>query len=1038
MERRVSEVAPQRFFEDDDEQDQRSLEDNEYPDPDSLSTHPWWRDSDLPLDVNNHDEGQVLQAITKDSSLLDTDGPKPRVIDERPPHPVLDRRQDYDGDSTFELAPEDTTDESLSGLSQACSEDYYSASQPSTARMCGRPRRRNGEIRNDGAHGETIRRSQKGIKRGPRRPLEPSYEFKSVHTLATAAFIDADYETAEQLTLQAILLNPEMYAAHSLLSEIHSARGDHGKALTALFNGAHTRPRDIEGWETIAHMLLARQDEENPAITDALYCYSRIIQVDPQNVNARHQRAALNCRLGYMGRAATEYEQLLKILPHDLTILRSLAELYTETDNAHRAMEHYGTSIKFYQAKEPKEAKTFAWSDVNIYVELFADQQRYLDGISAIKSLSRWLLGRRGDTVWENFQEDDREWDMDHYPRRVQVEGFKAGCHADICYGKGMPLELHVKLGTYRLKSDGRQIEEAMRHFELLNPWDSTSDSQLFKYPDMFRDAADALRSAGYCQPALRYYEPLQQVPGYANISYYVDMAFCYKFVGLKAEAEACYRSIKDLEREDSSTRVRLLSVASEIPGLEGAAFYDMDRTPAPFQLFRSEGVGLESSPMGTSKTSASSAMLIPRPSKLSSRRRNAEKRFQTQLREDRTRTLYGRTQELLERARSGDVAVLSQWMTAAQELVDDFRSHRGFFPFDRSLKTYGHSRLSVIESLKYRVDEAMQDIVGHAGTPPDDLASDPAIIAGDFRGITFSAWLDLMLEYSMLLAQSQDYPKTYEILNIANGANVFYSSPDSCALIADDEETSCSVARWFMKEFQFVTDGYRLFCTINRLCDGRNTWFNCGPTQKFVRRQIKAMDYSLVDQNQRRQLYQEKASYTTRDDEGRPISAGDMDLALLMLYGYMLYLGKSFALSLNYFFRAFALDPRNPVISLSIALAYIQHAVKRQSANRHHLITQGLSFLFGYYELRRSSRMLSERQEAEFNVARTYHMLGLTHLALPYYERCISLGHGSQGVGTSQWDEFSAEAAFAIRTIWAAGEEMGNAADITRKYLVV
>ncbi|KAL9005044.1 MAG: hypothetical protein Q9188_002151 [Gyalolechia gomerana] len=1066
MEQLESEVAPQSFLEDD-EEDQQPL--NEYPDPDSLSTHPWWRDLYLPRDFNNHDEEHVPQALTEDSITLDTDRSKARVIDEHSVHLALARRQNYDADPTFELTPEDTTDESLSGLSQACSEDYDSASHPLTARKRGRPRGRNGGIKSEGGHGETIRRSQKGIKRGPRRPLEPSDEFKSVHTSATAAFIDADYETAEQLTLEAILLNPEMYAAHSLLSEIHSARGDHRKALTALFNGAHTRPRDIEAWETLAHMLLARLDEENSAVTDALYCYSRIVQVDPQNVHARHQRAALNRRLGYVGRAATEFEHLLKILPHDLTILRSLAELYTGTDRAHRAVEHYGASIRFYQAQEPKEAKTFTWSDVNIYVELFADQQRYLDGISEIKSLSRWLLGRRGDTAWENFQEDDREWDMDDYPRRIRVEGFKTGFHADISYGKGMPLELHVKLGTYRLKSDERQIEEATRQFELLNPGDSSLDAQLFQYPDMFRDAADALRGAGFYQAALRYYEPLQQVSGYADVSYYVDMAFCYKSVGHNAEAEACYSSIMELERERSSTRIRLSPDASEVAVVGGTAFDVMDRMPAPYQPFpSSEGIGLEiSSPTSTSRTAALSAMLIPRPSKLSSKRRNADKRFQMQLREDKTRTLYGRTQELLEKARSGDVEVLPQWMTAAQELVDDFRSHRGFYPFDRSLKTYGQSKLSVIESLKYRVDQAMQDIVGHAGRPPgkmilinlqwasvaltsqlDDLASDPAVIAGDFRGIPFSAWLDLMLEYSMLLAQSHDYPKAYEILSIANGANVFNSSPDctflihvcwfTCALIADDEETSCSVARWFMKEFQFVTDGYRLFCTINRFCIGPNTWFNCGPTQKFVRRQLKAMDCSLVDQNQRRELYQEKASYTTRDDEGRSISAGDMDLALLMLYGYMLYLGKSFALSLNYFFRAFALDPRNPVISLSLALAYIQHAVKRQSANRHHLITQGLSFLFGYYEMRRTSRTLSERQEAEFNVARTYHMLGLTHLAVPYYERCMFLGHGLQGVGTSQCDEFSAEAAFALRTIWATGEEMGKAAGITRDYLVV
>ena len=121
-----------------------------------------------------------------------------------------------------------------------------------------------------------------------------------------------------------------------------------------------------------------------------------------------------------------------------------------------------------------------------------------------------------------------------------------------------------------------------------------------------------------------------------------------------------------------------------------------------------------------------------------------------------------------------------------------------------------------------------------------------------------------------------------------------------ACALIASDHETSCSIARWFMKEFQFVTDGYRLFSAVNRLCDGVNNWFNCGASQKYVLRQLKAMDQSLVGQSQHRNFFVEKPSYTTRDDQGNPIQASDMDLSLLMLYGYILYLGKSYSLALS------------------------------------------------------------------------------------------------------------------------------------------
>lgn len=261
-------------------------------------------------------------------------------------------------------------------------------------------------------------------------------------------------------------MNPEMYAAHSLLAEIHLARKDNDKALTALFNGAHTRPRTPHVWTDLAELLLDRANlEDDSAITDALYCYSRVIQIEPQNIHARCQRAELNRRLGNNGRAAAEYESLLRILPHDLAILRSLAETYMDLEETQQAIEHYNASISFYRMKEPQQAKTFAWSDVNIYVELFADQQRYWEGLCALKSLSRWLLGRPDDAVWKAFDQDDREFDLDDYPRRVEIGRFQADLHGDISYGKGMPIELHVKLGLFRLRSPTRQIGEAMVSF---------------------------------------------------------------------------------------------------------------------------------------------------------------------------------------------------------------------------------------------------------------------------------------------------------------------------------------------------------------------------------------------------------------------------------------------------------------------------------------------------------------------------------------------------------------------------------------------
>ena len=121
-----------------------------------------------------------------------------------------------------------------------------------------------------------------------------------------------------------------------------------------------------------------------------------------------------------------------------------------------------------------------------------------------------------------------------------------------------------------------------------------------------------------------------------------------------------------------------------------------------------------------------------------------------------------------------------------------------------------------------------------------------------------------------------------------------------ACALLGNDDETLCNTARWFMKEYQFVTDGYRLFSALNRLSDSEHSWFNCGPSQKFILRQLKAVDFSLLGDARRKSLFQERASYTTKDDNGNQIRAREMDVALLMLYGHVLYAGRSYAYAVS------------------------------------------------------------------------------------------------------------------------------------------
>jgi hypothetical protein len=127
-------------------------------------------------------------------------------------------------------------------------------------------------------------------------------------------------------------------------------------------------------------------------------------------------------------------------------------------------------------------------------------------------------------------------------------------------------------------------------------------------------------------------------------------------------------------------------------------------------------------------------------------------------------------------------------------------------------------------------------------------------------------------------------------------------NSKPACALYTDDEEALCNVSRWFMKEYQFSTDSYRLFSGLNRLCNAPTSWYNSGPSQKFVLRQIKAMDFSLLGHEAGGSFFHEKASWSTKDENGNPVPAKDLDVALLMLYGHILYIGTSYSYALSKF----------------------------------------------------------------------------------------------------------------------------------------
>ena len=901
------------------------------------------------------------------------------------------------------------------------------------------------------------------------KAVEPSAEFQKLHSQATTAFIDENLDEAEDLAIKAIEANPEMFAAHSLLSEIYLAQGDRARALSALFNAAHTKPRDPETWRQVALLILERvnaEEDRKMRAEAAAYCYNRIVGLEPEDDDARLQRATLSREAGRWWIAMKDFARLVQKFPDNSALLRDLAGAYLEGSKSAEAIPFYEEALAICQAA-PNGVERLDWSDANIYCELFLESGLFQDGIVRVKRMFRWLLGRGEDDLWDDLvDQDDREFDVEHEPRRTEVEGFDPGTYPISTYGIGLPLELRIKLGIFRLKQDGDHLEEAISHFEFLEPEPEFGESKLFDYPDLFKDTGDALQSTGFFREALRFYEPIQQVDSLSADFCYSGMASCYRGLGMFDQAEQCYRVLIESDETDIEALQAVIKMYHEARLPHRAIPFIKElhvRRPGGHELEPERRVPAADEPIN----SIDDDEWIPEffqpdpPKKPEYRRRRPYKRLTivTAQQEDLSNQFHG-LHQLEAQLASGDKAARIQWIEAAAPLIERFRSVKLLFPDDRTNRFFGFSK----EARKFaglkrkQQEEAQPEFEG--GTPLD------------FCQISFDEWFETFMKYGLYLAEEGRAEEAYAAIRSARDCNIWVHSKETmltihvtwalAALINSDSKAICDATRWVLLSHQFVTDAYRLYAALHLLCPPPNVWYNGNASQKFFLRQVKAVDFSLLGDARAQSLFNDRARLSQRDAQGQPIPAADMDVALLMLYGQILYAGGSYAFALNYFFRCLALDPANVLVRLSAGLACVHHALRRQADNRHRWIVQGLSFLLAYLERREQSPELAERQEAQFNLGRTFHMLGLAHLAVPYYERCLELSeemrqnksrgpvdaHGdvvlsdadaTDGEAEDDYTEdFVLEAAYALQNIWLASENMEQAMAVTEKWLVI
>lgn len=121
-------------------------------------------------------------------------------------------------------------------------------------------------------------------------------------------------------------------------------------------------------------------------------------------------------------------------------------------------------------------------------------------------------------------------------------------------------------------------------------------------------------------------------------------------------------------------------------------------------------------------------------------------------------------------------------------------------------------------------------------------------------------------------------------------------------------------------------------------------------------------------------------------------------------------------------------------MVNLSVGLAYMHYSMKRQAEQRQHILTQGLHYLFLYYDSRMQSNDIMERLEGHYNIGRTYHLLGIYHLAAEYFGRVLTEAREHQLTD----EDFVLEAAVNMRTLSLINGDYETARVVADTWLVI
>lgn len=292
----------------------------------------------------------------------------------------------------------------------------------------------------------------RGPPRGPRKAVEPTADIKMRLGIANEHFQALKYTETIAAAAEIIRINAETFEAWNLMATSLHELGQVDNALKALMYAAHLRPKEPLPWIVAAEYALNEMGSSRERyLSNAAFCYSGAIRANPRDLDIRLKKASVYVERGNLGNAIAEYRLILSRCPHNISILDTIAELSIDCGDVQGIIDLYARSIAHFKTIDDISSLPFSWSNIDVYVTLHEFAGNYQQAIQELRSLARWLLGRKDEDYWDAITTNDCEWDLND-TRRSTVPEFQFGRYPWASYGHSLPVELRTKIGLYRLQ----------------------------------------------------------------------------------------------------------------------------------------------------------------------------------------------------------------------------------------------------------------------------------------------------------------------------------------------------------------------------------------------------------------------------------------------------------------------------------------------------------------------------------------------------------------------------------------------------------